>query len=84
MSRPEERVSNLVVLLSFEMDLNQYSIERAGYNILDMLSNIGGIQGLLVSFFLTILSVFNYKNFDNVMAAQFYKLKIDRNTKESS
>ena len=57
------------------MDLNLYTVERAGYNILDLLSNVGGILALLMTFFSDILTVFNYKNFDNIMASQFYKLK---------
>ena len=57
------------------MDLNLYSVERAGYNVLDLMSNVGGIQALLLSAFSVLISVFNYKNFDNIMAAKFYKLK---------
>ena len=83
-TRPEERVEDLIMVISFEMDLNLYSIERAGYNILDLLSNIGGIQGLLLSFFGVLISAFNYNNFDNITAAQFYKLKARRKGKESS
>ena len=60
------------------MDLNLYTVERAGYNILDLLSNVGGILALLMTFFSDILTVFNYKNFDNIMASQFYKLKVHK------
>lgn len=51
------------------MDLNQYNVERAGYNVLDLLSNVGGIQAMLVSSLSAIISIFNYKNFDNILVA---------------
>ena len=33
----------MVVSFTFEMDLDKYVIQRDGYTILDMLSDIGGI-----------------------------------------
>ena len=51
---------------------------------MDFLSNIGGVQGLLLSFFSVIVSFFNYQNFDNIMAAQFYKLKGNRREDKAS
>ena len=42
-TRPEERFSYMLMVISFEMDLNQYTVERSRYNILDLLSNVGGI-----------------------------------------
>ena len=57
----------MVVTLTFEMDLDMYVIQRNGYTILDLLSDIGGIQAMLFSFFAVVVSVFNYKNVDNTL-----------------
>ena len=78
-SRPEERIPGLVTLLSFEMDLNKYIISRTSYNILDMFSNIGGITVLFLRYFTVIVAVFNFKNMENNLVSQLYKL-IDRDT----
>ena len=56
--------------------MNKYAVERSGYTILDLLSDIGGIEAILFSFFAVIISVFNYKNFANTLASKFYKIKV--------
>ena len=65
----------MVVKLTFEVDRTKYFIERSGYTILDLLSDIGGIHSILLSFFAVIISVFNYKNFANTLTSKFYRLK---------
>ena len=60
---------------TFEMNLDRSFVERKGYEILDILSDIGGIQGILYSFFAIILSFLNYKNFDIYMASRLFKIK---------
>ena len=61
--------------LQIEMNLNKVQVARNGYTILDVLSDVGGIQGLLQSFCWIIIGIWNYKNFDNYMASRLYKLK---------
>ena len=65
----------MVVSFTFEMDLDKYVIKRDGYTILDMLSDIGGIQAVLYSFFAVLVSVSSYKNFDNTLASKLFRLK---------
>ena len=79
MSFREERIPGLVTLLSFEMDLNKYIISRTSYNILDMFSNIGGITVLFLRYFTVIVAVFNFKNMENNLVSQLYRL-IDQDT----
>ena len=55
-------------MLSFEMNLDLISIGRAGYNIVDMLSDIGGIQSIMLTSFSLILTILNHKYFDSYMA----------------
>ena len=81
-SRPENRIPGLVTLMSFEMDLNKYIIQRTSYNILDMFSNIGGITVLFLRYFTVFVAVFNFKNMENSLVSQLYKL-IDQDNEKT-
>ena len=61
--------------ITVEMNLSMNQVERAGYNFLDILSDVGGIQGLLFTFCGILLTVLNYNNFDNYLASRLYKIK---------
>lgn len=61
--------------VTFEMNLDIIDIRRQGYDLLEFLSDIGGIQGLLVSGFAFLVSVWNYNMFDNNMVCNLYKLE---------
>ena len=47
---------------------------RDGYTILDVLSDMGGFQRVLFSFFSVIATVLNTSNFDSFLASKLYKL----------
>ena len=68
--------------ISFEVDLDQTVIQRIGYTIPDLLSDIGGIEALVLSLFGVILSFWNHNNFDNHLVSKFYKLK-NKNAKQN-
>ena len=55
------------------MSLDQTLIERTGYTITDILSDVGGLQGALVSGISFILSILNYKNLDNYLVSKLFK-----------
>ena len=55
-------------MLSFEMSMDLIAIGRAGYNIIDMLSDIGGIQSIILTSFSLIITILNHKYFDGYMA----------------
>ena len=57
------------------MNLDVIDVRRQNYNILELMSDIGGIQGLLVSGFAFLVSIWNYKMFDNNMVCNLYKLE---------
>ena len=42
------------------MNLDQIVIERSGYTLLDLLSDVGGLQGILISGISLILSISNH------------------------
>lgn len=64
-----------VMDLSFEMNLSQTVISRQIYSTLELISDIGGIQAILLQFFSIILSVFNYRNLNTFLASKLFKLK---------
>ena len=68
--------------LSFETSLDQTVIQRVGYTLLDLLSDIGGIQSILVSGIAILLSIWNYNNFDNHFLTNFFKLKVENKRNE--
>ena len=49
-------------------------VAREGYTILDYLSDIGGMQGMICSGFAFLLSAWNYNYFDDFMVSNLYKL----------
>lgn len=64
--------------ISIEMNLNQTTLARTGYTVLDVLSDVGGIQSIIMSAIGLVLGILNYNNFDNYMASRLYKA--DRNS----
>ena len=61
--------------MTFEVGMTQQVILRHGYTILDLLSDMGGMYSLLISFFGLLLALFNYKYFDTFMASRLFKIK---------
>ena len=49
------------------MNLSEIVVARDGYKILDYISDIGGIQGMLISAFALLLGIWNYNNLDNFL-----------------
>eukprot|EP00353_Schmidingerella_taraikaensis_P010553 CAMPEP_0185589632 /NCGR_PEP_ID=MMETSP0434-20130131/57771_1 /TAXON_ID=626734 ORGANISM="Favella taraikaensis, Strain Fe Narragansett Bay" /NCGR_SAMPLE_ID=MMETSP0434 /ASSEMBLY_ACC=CAM_ASM_000379 /LENGTH=170 /DNA_ID=CAMNT_0028213185 /DNA_START=408 /DNA_END=920 /DNA_ORIENTATION=+ len=64
---------DVLVSLDFERDLNLKYITRDRYTLLDWISDIGGIQGMLVSAFAFFVGYWNYKSVENFMVAKLYK-----------
>ena len=73
---------SVVMDITIEMNLNQGVLARTGYTILDVLSDVGGIQSLIASAIALWLSVWNYKHFDNYMAASLFKIKKSSTTND--
>ena len=61
--------------ITFEMDLNLKVVARDGYTILDWISDIGGIQGILISALAIIIGYWNYNFFDNFMVSNLYRIQ---------
>ena len=71
--RADERSSNLIIQISYEVNFDAIIISRSGYTLLDVLSGVGGIQSVIYSVFSLILSYFNFNNFSSHLASRFYK-----------
>ena len=69
----------LMQMVSFEMNMDMDLIVRVSYTFIDMLSDIGGIQSIIISTFALILSVLNHNYFDSYMAQKLYKLAANEN-----
>ena len=52
-----------------EMNLNAKIVERSGYTFLDLLADVGGAKEMLFSGFAMVVAFFNYKHYDNYLAA---------------
>ena len=65
------------MLITFEVNPDVTIISREPYNILDFLSDIGGLQGLIFSTLAFIISYFNYNYFDNFMVSKLFRVERD-------
>ena len=61
--------------IDIEFDKDLTVIAREGYTILDYLSDIGGMQGLLISTAALWLTFWNYNYFDNFMVSRLFRLE---------
>ena len=72
-SYEKDRVTQMDILI--EMNLDEMTIARDGYTFLDYLSDIGGMQGLLISGVAFFLAFWNYNYFDNYMVTRLFKIQ---------
>ena len=57
------------------MNMDMNLIERSGYTVLDILSDVGGLQGILISGISLILSIFNNNYLENYLVNKLFKSK---------
>ena len=55
------------------MDPNLTIIERNGYTVLDILSDVDGIQGILFSGALLFLNIWNYNQIEDYLSVKLFK-----------
>ena len=48
-------------------------IERDGYTILDVLSDVGGLQGILISAIAVVLNIINHNQLENYLVSKLFK-----------
>ena len=57
------------------MDYDLKMIARDGYTILDWISNVGGMQGMLISAMAFFLSIWNHNYFENYMVSHLFRIQ---------
>ena len=72
---PYERFDSTWVSVTLEMNLNVMNYERKVYTIIDMLSDIGGLTGIIATMFGIMNATWNYNAFDNFMVSRLFKIK---------
>ena len=60
--------------ITIEMNLDQLVVARAGYTILDLISDIGGMQGMLISAAAFFLTIWNHNHMENFLVTRLYRL----------
>ena len=70
-----ERDYEVMMDIVIRMNLDRKLLQRSRYNFFDLMSDMGGILGLLFSVVSTIVSFWNYNHFDNYLAQHLFKIK---------
>ena len=65
------------------MNLNQLVISRNGYTLLDYLSDIGGMNGMLVSCATFLLAFWNYNMVYDSMITKLFKMQQPKRSTDS-
>ena len=60
-----------------EMSMDLKVVIRSTYSVLDFISDVGGVQSILISVFASLLSCSNYKHADNFMASKLFRIEKD-------
>lgn len=72
---PYEKNDSTWVSVTIEMDPNLLMYERSVYTIFDLLSDLGGLNGILMTIFGLICATWNYNAFDNRMVKRLFKIR---------
>ena len=70
--RPFEFFEQDVMGIGIDMSLDQQVVERTNYTILDVLSDVGGLESVIASAIALVLSILNYNNLDSTMITQLF------------
>jgi hypothetical protein len=66
--------------VSFELNPDLEVIQKEGYGALDLISDIGGLLGLLVSFCSFFVNLYNYNYFENFIVSKLFKAELNGST----
>ena len=81
---PYEIDNNVWLTLQIEIDMNLMSRLRVTYSTFDLLSDIGGLSGMLFSIFAVFMRLWMHNFADNHMVSNLYKVKHTSGPDESS
>ena len=63
------------VSVAVEMSLSINKVSRSVYTMFDMLSDIGGLLGILVSVFAIMAGIWNYLAYDNFLVSRLFRVR---------
>ena len=67
-ARSYEHDLDVQMSISIEMNRDLMTLSRTGYTPLDVLSDIGGMQSMIMSMMALFVGIWNHSHFDNFMA----------------
>ena len=82
--QPYEKEKFVQQDITVEMNLDQQLIARNGYTVFDYFSDVGGMQGLLLSLVASFLGFWNYNMLDDYMIMKLFRLQAEDNTKDET
>ena len=59
------------------MNLDLLEVQRSGYTILDVLADVGGLDGILVQFSSLVISILNFNTLESYLVSKLYKQQRD-------
>ena len=65
------------------MNMNLNVIQRDGYTVLDILSDVGGLQSVLISVFAILLSIWNHNYLNSYLVSKLYKAAATTRTEDT-
>ena len=74
-NQPYEKDFIVQMDVTIEMNLDLGIINRTGYNILDVMSDIGGIQSIIITTASVLAGLWNYKHFDTFLTSKLFKIR---------
>ena len=74
-TRPYTKDYVALMDITIEMNRELQVIQRSGYTILDLVSDIGGVQSFILSGFAIVIGLLNYQHFDSTIASQLFKFR---------
>ena len=81
--RPYEESDNTWFCITFEMDLSRTEFDRSRYTFFDLLSDVGGLSGMLASIFAIMMSIWNRNALDNYLVTRLFKINSNIETKQN-
>ena len=75
---PQEKDENVQILITIEREFDVQSIERMAYTTFDMLSDVGGLLGIMVIISRGAIAIWNFNSFDNFLVSRLFKIKLPK------
>ena len=72
---PYERRDDTWISVTVEMSLDLLTYERSLYTLFDLLSDVGGLSGILFTMFGAVITIWNFNSFNNLLVSNLFNFK---------